>query len=272
MGRRKKLFGKCKICGYYGQLSYEHVPPEKAFNNQRYFYQLEFDKLIEFEDNFFDLTISQIYEKGYSKKKQGGIGFYSLCERCNNETGSWYGHAFVSWAWQAMSILQKTKGQPSLYYPTFFYPLRTIKQIVTMFFSVNPDSFREVEPELVKFVKNKETRFLSKKYRLFCYYNIQGNKRYIGYSVLAQIDINSISKLSEITFPPFGFVLTIDSKPPDKRLTEITHFADYKYDEWTDHYQRFATLPTYLPDIPGDYRTKEEIKKGIEESKKYKTF
>ena len=269
MGRRKKEFGVCKICGYSGQLSFEHVPPNKAFNHQRHYYQIEFDKLIEIEDDFLDLSMGQIYEKGHSKKKQGGIGFYSLCEKCNNDTGSWYGHAFVSWAWQGMSILQKANGRPSLYYPTFFYPLRTIKQIVTMFFSVNPDVFREAEPELVKFVKNKESRFLSKKYRLFCYYNIQGNKRYIGYSVLAQIDSGKMNRMSEITFPPFGFVLTIDSEPPDDRLTEITHFANYSYNDWTDHYQKFSTLPTYLPNLPGDYRTREEIKKGIDDSKKY---
>lgn len=270
MGRRKREFGKCKICGHEGQLSFEHVPPEKAFNNQRYFYQLELNKLIELEDEYFDLTNDEIYKKGYSKKRQGGIGFYSLCEKCNNDTGSWYGSDFVKWAWQGMSILQKAKGRPSLFYPTFFFPLRTIKQIVTMFFSVNPDVFRIAESELVKFVKDKETRFLSKKYRVFCYYNIEGRNRYISYSVLADFNTNNISRLSEITFPPFGFVLTIDSGPPDRRLTEITHFANYRYNDWTDHYQRFTTLPTFLPNLPGDYRTKSEIKKGIDEAKKYK--
>ena len=268
MGRRKKQFGQCRICGNIGQLSFEHVPPEKAFNNQRHFYEVEYYKLVEDGDEYFDLTMDQIYEKGYSKKKQGGIGFYSLCEKCNNDTGSWYGHDFVSWAWQGMSILQKAKGKPSLYYPTFFYPLRTIKQIVTMFFSVNQDVFREAEPELVRFVLNRETRGLSKKYRIFCYYNIEGSKRYIGYSAVGKLDTGEVKRLSEITFPPFGFVLTFDSESPDKRLTEITHFANFRYNDWTDHYQRFETLPTHLPGFVGDYRTKDEIKKGIEDTKK----
>lgn len=269
MSRRKKVIGKCKICGIEAQLSYEHVPPESAFNNQKHFYEIEFEKLANSADNFLDIPLSDLHEMRLAKKKQGGIGFYSLCNKCNNNTGSWYGHDFVSWARQGMSILLKSKRRPTLYYPTLFYPLRTIKQIITMFFSVNPDAFREEEAELVNFVLDKERRFVSNKYRIYCYYNIEGSKRYIGYSVVGKIDTGEINRLTEITFPPFGFVLSIDSGPPDPRLTDITHFANFSYNDWTDHYQRFITLPTFLPNSPGDYRSKEEITKGIIESKEY---
>jgi hypothetical protein len=33
MGKRTKN-GRCHICGNVGELSFEHVPPEKAFNNK----------------------------------------------------------------------------------------------------------------------------------------------------------------------------------------------------------------------------------------------
>ena len=32
MAKRKKESGKCRICGKEGKLSFEHVPPEAAFN------------------------------------------------------------------------------------------------------------------------------------------------------------------------------------------------------------------------------------------------
>jgi hypothetical protein len=31
---RKKVVGDCHICGVHGPLSYEHVPPEAAFNDR----------------------------------------------------------------------------------------------------------------------------------------------------------------------------------------------------------------------------------------------
>lgn len=218
-------------------------------------------------DDLLDLDFRDLYAQKKAVKKQGGIGYHSLCEKCNNETGSWYGHAFVDYAYQAMGILQKAKGTPSLYYPTFFYPLRVIKQVITMFFSVNSELFRTEEHELVKFIKNKEERYLPKKYKVYSYYNIEGRMRYIGYSVVGQITPGSIHHLSEITFPPFGFVLAINSGSPDKRLTDISHFSHFRYEQWTEYYQRFNTLPTHFPNFPADYRSKTEIVKGIAEAK-----
>jgi hypothetical protein len=259
MARRKKINGICKICGYYGQLSYEHVPPEKAYNNRKHFYKVEYEKLLKDDIPYLKMSMEDIYTNGYATKKQGGIGFYSLCIRCNNNTGTWYGSAFVNWALQGMGILQKANGLPSLFYPAEFYPLRVIKQIITMFFSINSNSFNIYEPELVKFILNRDRKYLSRKYRIYCYYNVEGSLRYLGRSAIGELNNSKIYNVSEITFPPYGFVLTFDSEPPDVRLTEITHFANYSYDEIIYHYQRFATLPTYLPNVPGDYRSKNEI-------------
>ncbi|MFP4096873.1 MAG: hypothetical protein ACLFUB_20485 [Cyclobacteriaceae bacterium] len=166
-----------------------------------------------------------------------------------------------------MAILLKANGKPSLLYPTFFFPLRVIKQIITMFFSVNQDVFRKVEPQLVKFILNRETRFLDSRYKIYCYYNLKGHNRYLGNSFLSDFRSSKIIHLSEISFSPFGFVMTIDSEKPDRRLTDISHFADFDFHYWTDYYQKFDVLPTYLPYIPGDYRTKEEIQNTIDSSK-----
>ncbi len=64
--------------------------------------------------------------------------------------------------------------------------------------------------------------------------------------------------MNEISFPPFGYLLTFDSEPPDNRLFEITHFSHYSYNERKEMWLRLTVLPTYLP-YPGDYRTKERI-------------
>ena len=203
-----------------------------------------------------------LYKKRIAKKYQGGIRFRTLCRSCNSNTGTWYAKDFADWTYQAMGILLSTKGHPTLYYPTWFYPLRVIKQIITMFFSVFTPGHEGYYPDLVKFILNPNFTGLDKKYRIYCYYNLKGGNRYIGDNFVKEPSLDGVIHVSEITFPPFGFVFTINSPKPDHRLTEITHFVKFGYNELAEHYQRFSTLPTHLP-VPLDYRTKDEIAKDI---------
>jgi hypothetical protein len=262
---RKRIDGICKLCGNYGQLSFEHVPPEKAFNDQRFSYQATVDQIEKLEEKDPSYYTGQSLSMKGWRKKQGGIGYHSLCVKCNSSTGSWYGSSYVDWAMQAMSILLKANGKPTLFYPTHIYPLRVIKQIITMFFSVC-HNLREDEPELVKFVLDSNDRFLSSKYKIYCYYNLSEGVRYMGDNFIGNLKHSSVIHASEISFTPFGFVFTINSEKPDNRLTNISHFAWSEYNHWTDFYQRFNVLPVYLPYAPLDYRTGDEIASAIQKS------
>ena len=62
----------------------------------------------------------------------------------------------------------------------------------------------------------------------------------------------------DLSFPPFGYLLTINSTPPDPQLFEISHFARFEYQEFAVMELRLPTLETHLMN-PGDYRTKPEI-------------
>jgi len=71
--------------------------------------------------------------------------------------------------------------------------------------------------------------------------------------------------MSEIVFPQLGYMMTIDSRPPDDRLFEITHFARFDYSQFEVMELRLPVLPTHLW-IPGDYRTREEILEQVQRS------
>jgi hypothetical protein len=190
--------------------------------------------------------------------KQKGMGNYTLCEKCNNITGHWYGTRFVAWCYQGMEILRRAQGKPSLFYMNYLFPLAIIKQIITMFFSVNGEKFNEMNPDLVEFVLNRDRKYLSPKYRLFVYYNIEGKLRTSGVSALWAGNKGKMSVISELTFPSFGYVMSFDSEPPDSRLFEISHFARYDYNAFEVMELRLPVLPTHMM-FPGDYRSKEEI-------------
>lgn len=274
---RKKVFGNCRICGIYAKLSFEHVPPEAAFNNHRVVGKHIFELINKDPDYYFD---------GKGHISQRGAGAYTLCEKCNPDTGAWYGDAFANFAHQSLYILKHAKGCPSLYYPFRIYPLRVIKQIITMFFSVNSDLFRHNHPDLVKFVLNKNERYLSPDIRILVYFTPGPHARYAGGTSISAIEIdpdevsletmdNLLSQYgrdyakslysSEIAFPPLGYILSFGLEPLDSELTDISFFAKYPYDDWTSLHLKLPVCPVHTW-YPGDYRSKKQIRNNFEEN------
>lgn len=202
------------------------------------------------------------------KIQQRGMGGYTLCKWCNNNTGGWYGSAFVEWCYQGLDILVRADGKPTLIYPHHILPLRIIKQIATMFFSAVSESFCSSNPELVQFVLNRERRYLPPNLSFYVYFNIEGTYRFS--SIVATLDLNKGRKsvFSEITFPPFGYVMTLNgTAPPRPDLFCIDHFARFDFDEFHTAQMKLPVLPTFLT-LPGDYRTLKEIRLGERESRR----
>lgn len=249
--------GICHICGQETDLSFEHIPPKKAFNNRPII-------TAKFED-IISLGPDEI-PKG--KVQQKGSGGYTLCENCNNLTGAWYAKQFINWCYQGIDILIKSEGKPSLTHLYNLFPLPILKEIIAMFLSVNSIEFRNKHEELAKFVLNKEKKYLPPEYQFYIYFNISNFNRMIGMTgkihyLDETLNSSKLILMSEITYPPFGYVFTYNSPSPDERLVNISHFSRYDYFEFKQFAMEIPVLPIHLW-FPGDYRTKEEI---LEQSK-----
>jgi hypothetical protein len=249
-------YGVCCICGLYRKLSFEHVPPSAAYNDRRVF-----------EANIQSLVAGNW--NGQERPLQGkwvrrGAGKETLCEQCNNNTGSWYGPSYVSWAEKAMELVVRSGGELSLAYPYTIYPLRAFKQVVTMFCSACGPNLCGRFPELRKFVLDKTEQYMPHELRVFAYlldpYK-SGAYRQSGMSGV--IKNNHQHVFAEVAFAPLGFVLTGDTRPIHPQLLDITFFSYSRYQERTHLFLKLVTLQvnTWLP---GDFRTKEEIRKTVE--------
>jgi hypothetical protein len=254
MSRSRKVTGTCHLCSDVGPLSFEHVPPRKAFNDR--------PVLLHKFDQVMEAGPDDILTGG--KNQQKGAGAYTLCEKCNNATGSWYGKHFVDWCHQAMLILTRAGGGPSLFYLNYVFPLSILKQVVTMFASINGPTFGDSHPDLARFVLDRERKYLPPRYRFFVYFKGAGRLRQVAVAGTLNLRTHGITLSSEIAFPPLGYVMSIASDRPDPRLFEITHFARYDYGKFEVMELRLPVLPTHLT-IPGDYRTRDEILKRISE-------
>jgi len=257
MGKRTRS-GICRICRTEGPLSFEHGPPRSAFND-RPMIRVKGRRL-------FGMDQDELFsEKG--PVDQRGAGAYTLCQRCNNDTGRWYGPAYAEWAYQGMHLVQHAADALSLYHLFHIFPLRVIKQVFCMFFSANSSGLGKRHGDLARFVLNKQNRdhrYADPLLRVFAYFNAAPVSRQSGISGRLDISKRVCHSFSEITFPPFGYLLSVDGKTPHDRLTDISYFSRYSYDDWTDVALRLPVfhLSTF---VPGDFRSRAEVLKDRRE-------
>lgn len=246
----KKQIGICRICGQEKELSFEHVPPRIALNKTTRHVSVPHEEWTKI-DNFLEY-------KPKGQVLQGGIGYYSLCRSCNSFLGQNYVRAYERWVQGGVEVISKYNVDLFKYIALEIEPLKIIKQVISMFISMNDEWYLEAYPELANFVKEPNSNHLPDKFRLFAYLNNQGQYRYIKHSVISQPNIG-ILNATELTFRPFGYVLTVDNPHNIFPFANITYFKDFKVGEAADIDMEIYKLPTYLPFVPLDYRSKEKI-------------
>ncbi len=220
MSDKKVKEGECAICGTFGKLSFEHVPPHSAFNNKPILTQ-----------NYINLTEESSYLYGKKSKSNKGTGGYTLCLECNNHTGDWYAKDFGDFAHQGMTII-KALGEPQYFISGDYQikPLNVIKQILSMFMSVDKAGNLRRDQQLVDFILNKKSVHLPNKYKVFLYSTLSKYKRMMGYQIVQTPD-KGIQYWSEINFQPFGYLLAIDSEKAHEDMLDISEFGSFEYDE-----------------------------------------
>lgn len=248
--------GKCHICGEYKELTFEHIPPRKAFNDSRGFVYSGEEIL---HSSNFPWDTKNIKREQLQK----GIGKYTLCGKCNNDTGSWYGNEFVDFINKSYQIINQNKiitnSWLSVTIPEI-YPLKIAKQIVSMFLSNNSEYFSDRHPLLRSLILSKGKKGISPDdYGLFLFILKSNYGRSAGVTPILKTDTGSSRVVSEFTWFPFGYVLELNPKYIKKEYCDITFFLNkFNLDD-----KRSINLTLPIREchsiLPTDYRTKEEI-------------
>lgn len=260
-----KRIGVCHICGQRDRLTYEHVPPKAALNNQS-------AKLFSGEVilNSAKNTNTLPWETQGLRyiKFQQGKGFYSLCTSCNNLTGHWYGPAYTDFTWGIHLMLQKCDlDNVSGIHLTArsMNPLAVFKQIISMFCSINPET---VGADFRDFLLNRDSnQFNKSKFKVCAYIHRGVLERYCPITGILKLPHN-VSAVSEISIYPMGFILYfLTGKEGKFDGIDITDFADCDYNQ---PYSLDMSIPLYECNIlfPTDFRQKAEIIKCQEENQK----
>ncbi len=252
--RRKKVHGQCHLCGSNGRLTFEHVPPQSAFNNVRIL-KADIDRLINSDDSKKEI------ENPKGEYVQGGAGSYTLCKTCNNDTGSWYASDYVEFVKAVFPLCRQAPKEARVSFRAKMRPLRVLKQILVMFCSACPPGFAAKHPDLVRYLLNRTSREFPPGIQVWASLFDTRNSRATRQSgISGRLDLDAGTSIySEISFPPFNFVMTLDgSRPPDTRLANIDFMHEFEYSEHAE-----VTLSLYNLSVntyfPGDYRTLDQL-------------
>ncbi|TCC91926.1 hypothetical protein EZ428_09260 [Pedobacter frigiditerrae] len=209
----------CFLCGKVGNLTFEHIPPQCAFNNKSIYIQGH-DHLIDEKNYLF----------GKKSLSNRGFGKHCLCASCNNSTGNWYAKDFCAFTQQGLKILEQTTD-PHLSSGSYtIKPLNVIKQILLMFVCTDSTGTLNNHKGVKDYLLDKNSTVFPEKINIHIYSNACSTKRMIGYSYASDMRIGGIYKWSEINFKPFGYFLTHDSPPPNEFMVDITDFSKKPYD------------------------------------------
>ena len=173
--------GTCALCNAKNiELTKEHIFPGTKQNHSRPFQAKIKDTIsLTLSEGLPPSSFEKLKEEGLIHHEQGGTSLYSLCEKCNNNTGSWYGNAYIEWKNQWEQIIKSNlKQNPrGIEGKITFNPLRLLKQIISCFISIDyenhkgdlsiEDNLRNIQPELFDFVLAPEKRFSFNKFRIF---------------------------------------------------------------------------------------------------------
>lgn len=243
MKKNKINIGPCHLCGVHTELTFEHSPPKAAFNKNPIFMQGH-EQLFE--------TASPLF--GKSSKSQRGFGGFTLCKSCNNNTGDWYAQDYTNFAQQGMGVLQsvaansKNPTAPKWVEATYrIKPLNVLKQALVMFTTADKAGVFREDMGLRNFILHRNSTALPKKYKIFMYHTLSKHSRQQGYAVV--YDSGNINHWAEVSFKPFGFLLTIDSPPAHPLQLDITHFKNFRYECFVNTRLRMPYLNPASPMI-----------------------
>ena len=262
-----KKYGKCHLCGKQAKLTFEHIPPQKA-NNDKEAHVIMGDTLMQHIGG-----VKKPWELSGLKYKnmQRGMGGYTLCESCNNLTGTWYASYYIKFAnvvgYLLTNKIDTNEVQAFGVQIKDMYPLRIIKQVLCMFVSTMHPEFLDVNKDLREFILDKNSSKLDKsKYRISMYALKEHKNQWSGLNTM--ITENGVRVVAFMDLYPLGFILELDPKEENfKYVQDITNLGiDYDYNFKGILHMNLNILERNTL-YPCDFRTKQEIEIQREESK-----
>ncbi|MGY3711482.1 hypothetical protein ACWOAS_11605 [Lactococcus lactis subsp. lactis] len=218
---------KCRLCGKEEKLTFEHVPPKVAFNDQM-------KKTVRAKDSIDIIVGSKTFDEidGYSRK---GQTFKTLCKSCNNFLGAEYVPEYSSLANNLMASYKREGELPKVgtgyYIEIPIKPLNFLKQVLSMFCSIVSEEANE-EFDFKEFILDKKQKGeFSKKYKVGMYGFVGKTAFMGGPSVSVDMESGKIHQVVNIEHIPFGFMLVDKEFEFSDGIADLQELAKCDYNQ-----------------------------------------
>jgi hypothetical protein len=132
-----------------------------------------------------------------------------------------------------------------------------------MLLATSPPHLTLDHPDLGDFVLERTRTGLPDRYRFYLSLFAGPNARSTGVAVRFSESRSRIDTLVEVAFPPYAYVMTIDSEPEAIETCDITEMANVGYNQRADLELDLLIGFGHTP-YPADYRTKAMVERDRE--------
>ena len=255
--------GRCRICGVWGKMSEEHLPPRTVQYRRRM-------QGVDIWD-WFSRQELEIPARG--RVIQGGVSGYMLCASCNNRTGR-YAREYQEWARGAANVVRSLRQTPEEIdnqdaYPYVslsvrdLYPARLVRAVISMMLSISGSpEMGEHHPVLRKLALGGAPAPLPQQLQLFMVLYAGPHARIVGGPAgQAILDTQSgiVTRLLEVAYPPFAFQMVLEGDPDRASGVDISAFTEIGLDVRKDFQIENLMIGFGHTPYPGDYRTRAKI-------------
>jgi len=188
-------------------------------------------------------------------KKSTGRHIRSLCQRCNNQTGSWYGSDYGEFAKAAaeFSVPPDCSG-----WFTFHGRLIAVaKQALACICSTSGHGVAERCPIIRTLIRQNKLRCGSPPFKLWMYLLANPGGHQTGVCAVMNLPRGGSRVVAEFSHWPIGWVLSWGDSAID-RLTDVTHWLDHDYCRPRTSSIRVSRLYS-LTGYALDFRTPEQV-------------
>lgn len=235
--------GTCRVCGHYGRLSFEHIPPQSVgnVNPARKFNMAD---LIEKNHSLsFDADAER-----YEAKTCQGAGGYFLCRECNSYFGRYYVPSYTRLV-EAVLPLAGYYYKPNAYrgdtiFSVEMNPLGLVKQVLANFVCLTQPG---VMDDCRDYLLDHNSTDLPRRYRIFTGItpmhdpDRDGVRRLVSTGWCTIIATDAKYPVAFLSLPPLCFML-VDKEHATKgydkslpRMADITNLGTAPWGErWTD--------------------------------------
>lgn len=253
--------GHCRVCGQYGPLTFEHIPPRAAGNATRRRF-VDTLRWAEQED------LAPFPRTGW-KPLQRGHGAYLLCSSCNRRPShKGYVRAYTRAAAAAMRRLAERTEEKN----DFFAPVDVelhevdvggvVRQVMAMMLCLSGSAaLGDAHPSLRELVLDGAPCSLPAGFRLEWGLTFGGRCR-ATLPVATISDTGHVSAEIGLSFAPFVWVLRYRAGTPCDPLADVSSWTTLRAGDVTSLEARTTVVPTVSP-FPSDHRTTEELQPDV---------